>query len=318
MSTPKVHQSCEFLIVGGGPAGQAAALVAARAQRRVILVDAEAPRNTSAPAIHGYLTRDGVPPADFRRTSHDQLAAYQHASRITAQVDDITGDCDAFVARLADGRQIEARRVLLATGLVDILPDIPGLEERWGHGVHHCPYCDGHEHRQRRWGVVGNKPSTIEFAMFLRGWTPTVTIFTLGQAPHPDAAEKLKRSGVVVEATPVARIVASGPDYLDAVELLDGRRVPIESLWLRPAQRQHALTARLSLPVDDDGAIVRDARGETSTPGLFVAGDLAAGSTQQVLQAAADGARVAMAINHELILQPPAERQAVSGPASGA
>lgn len=304
MSTPKVHQSCEFLIVGGGPAGQAAALVAARAQRRVIVVDGGSPRNAAAPAIHGYLSRDGVLPADFRRTSHEQLAAYEHATHLTAQVDDITGECDAFVALLADGRQIEARRVLLATGLVDILPDIPGLEARWGHGVHHCPYCDGHEHRQRRWGVVGNKPSTIEFAMFLRGWTPTVTIFTLGHEPHAEAAEKLQRSGVVIEVSPVARILATGPDYLDAVELTDGRRVPIESLWLRPAQRQDALTARLALPVDDDGAIVRDARGETSTPGLFVAGDLAAGSTQQALQAAADGARVAMAINHELILQP--------------
>lgn len=306
MSTPKVRQSCEFLIVGGGPAGQAAALVAARAQRRVILVDAGSPRNAAAPAIHGYLTRDGVLPEDFRRTGHEQLAAYEHATRITAQVDDITGACDAFVARLADGGTIDARRVLLATGLVDILPDIPGLEPRWGHGVHHCPYCDGHEHRQRRWGVVGNKASTIEFAMFLCGWTPTVTLFTLGHELHAEAVEKLRRRGVRIEGTPVARILATGPDYLDAVELTDGRRVPIESLWLRPAQRQHALTARLSLPVDDDGAIVRDARGETATPGIFVAGDLAAGSTQQALQAAADGARVAMAINHELILQPPA------------
>ena len=147
-----------------------------------------------------------------------------------------------------------------------------------------------------------DEPTLFDYALFLRGWTGDVTIFTNGGTPRGEAAAKLQRAGIAVETTPIARVVANGDHCLEAIELADGRRVPIESLWLRPAQRQRALAARLGLAVDDDGAILRDEHGETPTPGIFAAGDLGAGATQQVLQAAADGARVAMTINHQLIV----------------
>lgn len=297
-----MSRSCELLIIGGGPAGLAAALVAARAQRRVLLVDSGNPRNLAAPAIHSYLTRDGVDPAEFRRIAHEQLALYPTVTLVEDEVAAIDGERNTFVARLAGGATISAGRVLLTTGLVDILPALPGLQERWGRGVFHCPYCDGHERRGQRWGVVGNKPSTIDFAMFLRGWTRHVTLFGLSPALHDGVADKLRALGVTVESTPIARVIGSEGEHLESVELEDGRRLPIESLWVRPAQRQRELTVSLGVTLDDEGCVVRDADGETSTPGIFVAGDMAADATQQAQQASADGARVAMTINHQLIV----------------
>lgn len=302
MPDSAIRQTCELLIVGGGPAGLAAALVAARAQRRVVLVDSGEPRNLAAPAIRGYLTRDGVEPGEFRRLAHEQLNAYPTCERVDGEVMAVEGDSNAFVARLSNGARVSARRVLLATGLVDILPEVEGLQERWGRGVFHCPYCDGYERRGQHWGVIGNKPSTIEFAMFLRGWTQQVTLFTLGHALHGEAVEKLHTMGVAIEVTPIARVIGSSGEHLEAVALEDGRRLATESLWVRPAQRQHQLTVALGVTIDDDGCVIRDRGGETSTPGMFVAGDLAGGSVQQALQAAADGARVAMTINHQLII----------------
>jgi len=292
----------ELLVIGGGPAGLSAALVAARARRRVLLVDGCEPRNAAAPAVHTFVTRDGVLPAEFRHIARAQLQAYPTVTIVDGEVTTITGTSPEFRVTLADGRSAGARVVLLATGLVDILPGVPGLRERWGRGVHHCPYCDGYEHRDQPWGVLADEPTVFDFALFLRGWTPSVTLFTMGAAPQGEAVTTLERAGVIIETAAIARIIASDAHHLDAVELEGGRQVPIESLWLRPAQRQRGLTAGLGLAVDDDGAICRDEHGETPTPGIFVAGDLAAGAAQQALQAAADGARVAMTINHRLIV----------------
>lgn len=292
----------ELLIVGGGPAGLSAALIAGRARRRVLLVDGGTPRNAAAPAVHSFVTRDGVLPDDFRRIAREQLAAYPTVRVLDGDVQEITGESGAFTATLAEAQPVTALRVLLAMGLVDVLPDVPGLSERWGRGVHHCPYCDGYEHRDRAWGVVADEPTMFDYALFLRGWTRDLTVFTLGGAPQGEAAAKLARAGMAVETERIVRVIGGDGHRLAAIELADGRRVAIESLWLRPAQRQCGLTARLGLAVDDEGAICRDDTGETPLRGIFAAGDLAAGASQQALQAAADGARVTMSINHQLIV----------------
>lgn len=297
-----MDQDFELLIVGGGPAGLSAALVAARARRRVLLVDGCTPRNSVAPAVHSFVTRDGVLPVEFRRAAREQLSAYPTVAFQDGEITAITGDCPDFTATFADGRAITARRVLLAIGLVDVLPDIAGLRERWGRGVHHCPYCDGYEHRDRAWGVIADEPTVFEYARFLRGWTGSVTLFTLGAEPQGEAVTRLQDDGVVVETCAIERVIGGAGEHLEGVVLEDGRQLPIESLWVRPAQRQRGLTARMGLQVTDDGDIGRDDHGETSIPGIFVAGDLAQGSTQQAVQAAADGARVAMTINHRLIV----------------
>ncbi len=297
-----MSEEVELLIVGGGPAGLAAALVAGRARRRVVLVDGGEPRNAVAPAIHGFLSRDGVLPAEFRHIGRAQLEPYDTVRVRDGEVTAITGACGAFRATLAEGGTVAARRVLLTTGLVDVLPDVPGLRERWGRGVHHCPYCDGYERRDRPWGVIADEPTVFDYAHFLRGWTASVTLFTLGQAPRGEAVTKLERAGVVLETAAIARVIPGPDEHLEAVELEDGRRVAVSSLWVRPAQRQRALTAALGLALADDGGVRRDEHGETPTPGLYVAGDLAEGASQQALQAAADGARVVMTIVHELIV----------------
>lgn len=297
-----MNELYEIVIVGGGPAGLSATLVAARARRRVLLVDGGEPRNAVAPAVHSFVTRDGVLPADFRRIAREELGVYPTVTIADGEVTAISGTSPEFTVTLGDGHTVAARTVLIATGLVDVLPSVPGLRERWGRGVHHCPYCDGYEHRDRPWGVIADEPTVFDFALFLRGWTASVTLFTLGAEPQGAAVGRLQRAGITIETGAIARILGGPGEYLEAVALEDGRHVRVESLWVRPAQRQRGLTARLGLQVNGDGAICRDSHGETPTAGIFVAGDLAEDSTQQALQAAADGARVAMTINHRLIV----------------
>jgi len=304
----------ECIIVGGGPAGLSAALVAGRARRRVLLVDDGQPRNAAAPAVHSFVTRDGVLPRDFRRIAREEIAAYPTVTFADRRVSTIDGQAGAFRALLEDGRSVTAKRVLLAMGLVDTLPDIPGVRERWGHGVHHCPYCDGYEHRDGAWGVLADQPLMFDWSPFLRAWTRDLTLFTNGDPVPAESAAKLDKAGIRIVREPIARILGGEGHRMKAVELAGGRRVPIDSFWVRPVQGQTELVARLGLPVEDNGAVRRDEKGETPIAGIFAAGDLAAGPVQQALIAAADGARVTFAINHELVLDSSAEPARVAEP----
>ncbi|MEP7117097.1 MAG: NAD(P)/FAD-dependent oxidoreductase [Acidobacteriota bacterium] len=307
----------ELVIVGGGPAGLSAALVAARARRTVLLVDGGEARNRVAEAMHGFITRDGVPPAEFRALARVQLAAYPTVTVVDDDVTAISGERGAFTVIRRDGGSCHAAVVLMATGLVDVLPDLPGLREHWGNGVYHCPYCDGYEHRDRIWGVIADEPTVYDYARFLRGWTASVVMFTMGGEPTGEALARLDRAGVIIETGQIENIVGGPGASLEAVEMRDGRRVPIESLWIRPARRQHRLTVALGLAINDEGAVCRDVHGATSVPGIYTAGDLAEGATQQVLQAAADGARVAMSINHWLIVEADDVDARVTAPTTG-
>jgi thioredoxin reductase len=296
----------ELVIVGGGPAGLSAALVAGRARRRVLLVDGGRPRNAAAPEVHTFLTRDGIPPAEFRRIAREQLAVYPTVSFADSLVDNITGEPGALRVSLtganANGGAVTARRVLLASGLVDTLPDIAGVADFWGRGVHHCPYCDGYVYRDGRWGVLVDAPALFEHAAFLTAWTADVIVFTNGATSVPDAAADLLRAAdVAIEPQPIARL--RGGSHVDAVELTDGRTIPLHAFWVKPKQRQTDLVVRLGLALAEDGAVRRDEQGQTSMAGVYAAGDLSAGPMQQAILAAAEGARVTFGINRELVLQ---------------
>ena len=285
----------DVLIVGGGPAGLQAALTLGRACKRVLVADSGPRRNAPAVHMHNFVSRDGMAPADFRREARLQLAKYPNVSFRDEPIDTITGLRGDF-----RGGTVRARRVLLATGLIDQPPEFEGLVPLWGHSVFQCPYCHGWEARERRWGYYAPDATAAHagpFVMQLRGWAIEVTLFTdkLGD----DMRSRLLAAKIQIESAAVTRLVGSG-HHLEAVELAGGRRVPCEALLLHPPQHQVELVRALGVALDDDGFVKIDPMTrETSIPGIYAAGDLATRGQAAILAAAA-GMQAAAAINAEV------------------
>jgi thioredoxin reductase len=296
-----MDQTYELIIIGGGPAGLSGALLAGRARRRALLIDGGTPRNAAAPAMHSFVSRDGILPRDFRAAAHRELERYRTVFRKEAQVRSMRSHADAQTVILEDGSELTARFVLLAVGLVDTLPEIPGLRTNWGKGVHHCPFCDGFEHRDGRWGILAEEPPMREHALLLRGWTQDITVLTNASEIAEAELAMLRDAGLRVVTDSIAEVMSGDGHTLGGVRLASGIHEAIGSLWIRPAQNQTQLIQSLGLDLRDDGAIQRDERGQTSRPGLFAAGDCAAGPMQQAILSAADGARTTFSIVRELI-----------------
>ncbi|WP_369059528.1 NAD(P)/FAD-dependent oxidoreductase [Caulobacter sp. 73W] len=287
----------DIIIIGGGPAGLSSALIAGRAGLSALLIDGGAPRNAAAPAMHSYLSRDGILPADFRAISHQELARYKTVQRLDGLVLGLESNGEGMMVSMDTGRSVHGRKVLLAAGLADHLPDIEGVAGQWGRGVHACPFCDGHEHRDEHWGVLLQDVALAEYALFLRNWAGRMTVFVPSAAPSETVA-LLENDGVAVERRAVVKVIGKDGHSLSGVVLEDGTQVPIESLWLRPRQTQGALVEALGLRLREDGAVWRDDQGETSMANVLAAGDCAAGMAQQAIFAAADGARTTFSIVH--------------------
>lgn len=294
----------EIIIIGGGPAGLSAALICGRARRRALLIDGGTPRNSAAPAMHSFVSRDGILPRDFRAAAHKELMPYKTVERAEGLVDTVQVADNGFNVTLSDGRAFRGRKVVLALGMVDIMPAIAGLGETWGKGVHHCPFCDGFEHQDQPWGALADDPAMLEHALFLRSWSSGMTIFTNGATYSEKELEPVETAGVRVVTTPIARVIGGNGHSLKGLELEDGRIDPIESLWIRPKQKQTPLAESLGLKLRDDGGIWRDEMGQTSQPGIHAAGDCASGPMQQAILAAADGARTVFPIVRELAKGP--------------
>lgn len=290
----------DVAIVGGGPAGQSAALILGRACKRVVLFDAGPPRNAAAQEIHGFVTRDGTPPAELRRVARAQLAPYEAVEVRDARVEAIEQAGALFRVRTAAGA-IEARRVLLCTGMIDELPAIPGYRELWGKSIFQCPYCHGWEVRGRAFGYIAPTAESLAWAPFLQGWSDDVVVFTGGQLAVPaQVAGDLARARIRIEERPVVGLRAHG-GQLAAVELAGGAEIAREVLFVRPPQRQTPLVASLGLALDPQGFVQIDDQLQTSVPGVHAAGDLTT-MLQGALLAAAAGARAAYALNHALTM----------------
>jgi thioredoxin reductase len=286
-------ETYDVAIIGGGAAGLSAALVLGRARRRVVVVDAGAPRNAPAAHMQGFLSRDGTAPADLLATARAEVRHYG-----VEIVEDRVVDATAgFDLQLAGGRTVTARRVLLATGAADELPDVDGARERWGRDLLHCPYCHGWEVRDQAIGVLGS----VEHAQLLRQWSDDVVLFTHVATVTPGERAALDARGIAVVDGAVARL-AVADDRLRAVELADGRSVPRDALFIRPALHAHAdgPAAALGCELRADGLVRVDGDGRTSVPGVWAAGN-AANPRAQVITAAGEGSAVAIAINAELV-----------------
>ncbi|HSR84347.1 MAG TPA: NAD(P)/FAD-dependent oxidoreductase [Streptosporangiaceae bacterium] len=296
----------DVVIVGGGAAGLNGALVLARSRRSVVVIDAGNPRNAPAAGVHGLLGRDGTPPAELLERGRAEVRGYG-GHVVSGEVSAVTPDGDGFEVALADGRTVRARRLLVAAGLVDELPDIPGLLDRWGRDVVHCPYCHGWEVRDRAVGVLATGPLSVHQALLFRQLSDDVTVFPNTRPLAGEEAERLAARGIPVVAGAVARVEVAG-DRLIGVRISDGTLVRREVLAVSSRlAAQAGFLAGLGLkpaehPAGVGDYIPADPMGCTDVAGVWVAGNVT-DLMAQVGGAAAEGALAAAHINADLVLE---------------
>jgi thioredoxin reductase len=320
----------DVLVIGGGPAGLSAALNLGRSLMRVLVVDADRPRNAATLNSHGFLTRDGVAPHELRRMARDELAAYPNIEvrtrvrvlelRRSAPPADAGTDAEtdaeteagtdsgtdagftASVGRKDPTDVVTARSVLLATGLRETLPDVPNLRGFYGISLFSCAACDAWELRGRRLALIGETPDLADRARLISRWTESLTVFTLG-ADTVTAAEEaeLASTGVAVLRHPIAELVGDR-GRIEAIRLTDGTVVTVEGGFVRPEwQTDVSFLHGFAPAIDHDGHLVTDRSGRTDIPGLYAAGDAAIPGPQQLIVAAGAGARVASVMVHDAV-----------------
>jgi thioredoxin reductase len=287
----------DVVIVGGGAAGLSAALVLGRARRRVLVIDAGNPRNAPAAHMQGYLSRDGLPPSELLSIGRAEVTGYG-VEILNGRVASVEA---GFIVNLTDGQKVRARRVLVATGVVDDIPDIPGVKERWGKDLLHCPYCHGWEVRDQPLGVLGSHPFAVQHAALIRQWSDDVVFFMHTMAITGDDRRSLEARGIGIVEGEVARLVIND-DHLSGVELVDGQVITRTAVFVRPGIRPHpdGILRGLGCVLDDTGFAVTDATGRTTVDGVWAAGN-AADPRAQVITAAGAGSAAAIAINNDLV-----------------
>ena len=293
----------DAIIIGGSFAGLSAALYIARARRSVCIIDTGSPRNRFAAHSHGFFAQDGSEPGTMLATARSQVAAYPTTTFIDGEAISAAKEPDGFSVKLATGDVLEGARLVLAFGVSDELPDIPGLAERWGHSVLHCPYCHGYEFSGQRLGVLNVSSMSMHQALLIAEWGPT-TLYLNGAAEPDDAAlTQLQKRGVAIEPAPVTALHGDGP-RLTAIELADGRMSDADALYLGPRTRLNSeIAEQLGCDMEEGpfGRIIRtDSQKLTTVPGVYAAGDITRGS-HNVTWACADGVTAAMAVHRSLI-----------------
>ncbi|MFB9275861.1 NAD(P)/FAD-dependent oxidoreductase [Cohnella cellulosilytica] len=293
-------QLLDAAIIGGGPAGLNAALVLGRARKNVTVIDEGRPRNAVTRKTHGFLTRDGVSPGEFRRLAREEIGAYPSVSFLADAAVSIEGADGRFQITTAQGVTLLSRKLLLAVGLKDRPLDIPGLADVYGKSAFVCPYCDGWELRDQPLVVINKGAELMHFAPLISGWTDRFTICTNGPDELTDEQrEELRRHRVPLFDSPIRRI-ESDDGIVREVVLADGTAVPCRGLFFRPELALGSdLPQALGCALTDIGTAEIDAFGKTSVPGVYSAGD-AASRMHQAIAAASMGALAAAMINNEL------------------
>ena len=292
----------DVVVVGGGPAGLSAGLMLGRCRRRVLVCDLGEPRNRTTRAVHGYLTRDGMAPRDLADLGRRELAAYDVEFRCVGVVDVSAADDSLYRISFANGDAVQARFVLLATGVVDDLPGIPGFHDCYGRSIFHCPYCDAWEWRDRRLAAFGIGKDAAGLSLSLQTWSRDVVLCTNGGRTDRSATARLSRNGVTVR-TPVVERIDHRDGELTAVVFADGTRLERDALFFTSRQHPQSLIAtRLGCVLTSRGTVKTGTMCDTNVPRVYVAGD-ASRDAQFVVVAAAEGVKAAVAIHQALHAQ---------------
>ena len=300
---PFSDQMHDVIIVGGSFAGLSAALMLARARQRVLIIDGGRPRNRFASHAHGLLGHDGKPPAQLLDESIAQVMAYPTVSFQAGLATDAARDGEAFQVTLDEGGTVHGRRLILASGVRDVLPDIAGLASRWGQSVLHCPYCHGYEFAGQALGVLANSPMSPHQAQVVVQWGPTIYFSQGRHAPDDAQRGALQAFEVRFEDTPVVALEGEG-DALSAVRLADGRRIELQALFTAPrVALANPLLEPLGCALAEGpmGPYVQvDETRQTNVPGMFAAGDLA-GPMPSLPLAVSSGAMAGLGAHRSLI-----------------
>jgi thioredoxin reductase len=272
-----------------------------RCRRSVLVCDGGKPRNARSSGLHGYLTRDGINPAEFLRIAKEEAGQYPTVELHAGEVTDARITSGGFVAFCSDGLQVSARKLLLATGVIDELPDVDGLAELYGTSVHHCPYCDGWEWRDQPLAVYGQGETGSALALGLTVWTNDVVLCTDGPSGLSAQEEKgLSWAGIEIREEAIVRLEGQN-GQLRRVVFAEGEPLPRRALFFGSGQHQRSrLAERLGARFNDKGTVATGTCESTNVPGLYVAGD-ASKEAQFVIVAAAEGAEAGMAINKALL-----------------
>jgi thioredoxin reductase len=292
----------EVIIVGGSAAGLSAALVLGRFRRRVLICDHQKPRNAPAEAAHNFFTRDGTPPAELLQIGREQLRPYQTVEHCTAEVVSLTPVENGFDVKTADGAVWQSRRVLLATGVHDELPTIPGLADYWGKGgVHHCPYCHGWEVRDQKIVIIGNGEVIYHLAVLLSALSSDISACLYGEPqPTPDQLHKLQQMGVTLYDAEIEAIEGDA-GQVQGIRLGDGRLLPCQAIFAATKPQQHSTLARdIGCQFNEQGYVQVDILGRTSVPNVYAAGDMVT-PFHQLIAAAASGTAAGSGINTDIV-----------------
>ena len=296
----------DAIVVGGSFAGLTAATYIARARRSVCVIDAGAPRNRFAAHSHGVFAQDGSRPADMLAAARAQVAAYPTVHFVSGRATDASRTSVGFRVTLGSGDVLDGRKLVLAFGITDELPEIPGLRERWGSSVLHCPYCHGYEVSGRRLGVLDVSPMSIHQATLIAEWGPTTFYVNGRRDPESEELRELRDRGLSIESGRVVALLGDAVS-LTAVELDDGRMSAVDALFLGPPTRLNSpIAERLGCAIDEGpfGPVIRtDLQKETTVPGVFAAGDITR-PAHTVTWAMADGVTAGVAVHRSLVFGP--------------
>ena len=304
MHSDDLNFSYDVVVVGGGAAGLNGALMLARSRRSVVVLDAGQPRNAPAEGVHGLLARDGMSPVELLERGRAEVRSYGGAV-VAGTVTTIDRRPNGFTVRLADGREVSARRLLVTTGVVDELPEVPGLRERWGRDVIHCPYCHGWEVRDRAIGVIASHPMFAHQALLFRQLSTDVTVFSHTVELTAQDRERLAARNIRIVDGPVTGLQIDD-DRISGVVLADGTVVPRDAVTVqsRAVARAGFLTALGLTPIEHPMGmgtyVVADQAGQSSVPGVYLAGNIS-DLGAQVGAAAAAGALAGARINADLV-----------------
>lgn len=297
---PLKEKFWDVIVIGGGPAGLSAAMVLSRSRRTVLILDEARQRNLRSHGLHNFLTRDGILPPDFLALAHEELSSYP-ISYVRSRAIKAVKDYNRFIISDDSGKEHAAKKILLATGVTDNIPSIPGMEELWGSAVFHCPFCDGFECKESHVGLYSHKHNGFGMAIALSHLSKKVSLFTDGAFYlKPAQKEQLSKKGIDVFTRKISRLIHEN-GTLRGVELTDGREVPCSSMFTNHGFRvNRSLLDQLGCRSTKKGAAVTNRHQQTNVPGVYVAGD-ASIDMHFVIVASAEGVKAAVAIHNNLL-----------------